>query len=118
MNSAVLRWPDAQVVEAALRVWAAETALGHPEVTRIGFFGSYARGDWGVGSDLDVVIVCSKNPTPFGRRPLAYDTGALPVPADVFVYTEDEFARLPKNTTGMQAHVATGTRWVWRESSG
>lgn len=47
LNSSVLRWPDARAVEAALQHWAKTTAQTHPEVLRIGYFGSYARGDWG-----------------------------------------------------------------------
>ncbi len=54
-------------------------------------FGSCARGDWGVGSDLDIVVVLRSSDVAFTRRALAVDATALPVPADVLVYTVAEW---------------------------
>ncbi|MBI2230108.1 MAG: nucleotidyltransferase domain-containing protein, partial [Deltaproteobacteria bacterium] len=63
----------------------------HSGVVRIGYFGSYARGDWGVGSDLDLVIVVESSNQPFERRSVDWDTTDLPVPVDALVYTQDEW---------------------------
>jgi predicted nucleotidyltransferase len=63
-------------------------------VLAIGYFGSYARGDWGVGSDIDLVVVKAVADEPFERRALAYDATGLPVPADVLVYGDDEWQRM------------------------
>ena len=93
LSSPVLRWPDAQAVDLAVRRWAEELGRRRPEVLRIGYFGSYARGDWGVGSDLDIVIVVSHSDRPFVRRACGWDATGLPVPADVLVYTEEEWER-------------------------
>ena len=57
LNSSVLKWPDRATVVAALHRWVEHAVLGRDDVLRIGYFGSYARGDAGVGSDLDLVIV-------------------------------------------------------------
>jgi nucleotidyltransferase-like protein len=94
LASSVLRWPDAAAVDQALRRWADRIARDGPGVRRIGYFGSYARGDWGVGSDVDVVVVVESSALPFERRPLEWDTMELPLPADVLVYTEDEWRSL------------------------
>jgi predicted nucleotidyltransferase len=56
----------------------------------VGYFGSYARGEDGFGSDLDLVIVMRSAGGPAARRGLLFDTSPLPVPADILVYTEDE----------------------------
>ena len=93
-DSPVLRWPDARAVDAAFGAWAAEAVSRRADVVRIGYFGSYARGDWGVGSDLDVVIVLERSELPFERRSLEWDALGLPAPADVLVYTEDEWRRM------------------------
>ena len=93
-SAPVLRWPDAGTVHAAFRAWAARAAGSRPVVVRIGYFGSYARGDWGVGSDLDVLVVVERTELPFERRGTEWDTLDLPVPADVLVYAEDEWLRL------------------------
>ncbi len=94
LSSSVLRWPDAHTVDAAVRRWASHIARQHPEVVRVGYFGSYARGDWGVGSDLDIIIMVDQAARPFPERPQAWDTTELPVPADLFVYTVAEWQRL------------------------
>jgi predicted nucleotidyltransferase len=60
-------------------------------VALVGYFGSYARGDWGVGSDLDMVIVVEESTQPFERRAIEWDLTSLPVPADVMVYTLAEW---------------------------
>ena len=55
LSSPVLRWPDSGNVEEAVREWARGAADRHPDLVRLGVFGSYARDDAGVGSDLDLV---------------------------------------------------------------
>lgn len=93
-TSSVLRWPDAARVRGAAQRWADRLARERPEVVAVGYFGSYARGDWGPGSDLDVVVLCTACAEPFGLRGARYDATELPVPADVLVYTLEEWRRL------------------------
>ena len=64
-NSSVLVWPDRTIVDRAVRAWAAAAAARRGDVRRIGYFGSYARGDWGVGSDLDLVAIVDAAVEPF-----------------------------------------------------
>jgi predicted nucleotidyltransferase len=66
----------------------------HPELLRAACFGSYARGDWGVGSDLDLVVIVQRAEEPFERRAVHWDLSDLPVPADLVVYTAEEWARM------------------------
>jgi predicted nucleotidyltransferase len=81
-------------VDVAARRWAQRAAAIHPELRRAGYFGSYARGDWGPGSDLDLLLIVEQSPEPFERRAAAWDITDLPVPADVVVYTEIEWEAL------------------------
>ncbi|MGH9257001.1 MAG: nucleotidyltransferase domain-containing protein [Vicinamibacterales bacterium] len=90
----MLVWPDRDQVDRAVRRWAAGESRTRSPLRRLGYFGSYARGDWGVGSDLDLVAVVSETAEPFERRALAWDLGALPVPAEILVYTEAEWRAL------------------------
>ncbi|HXG15819.1 MAG TPA: nucleotidyltransferase domain-containing protein [Calidithermus sp.] len=108
----MLRWPDATTVAAALRRWAERAAAERPELRRVGYAGSYARGDWGVGSDLDVVLVVERTTLPFWRRPAAWNLTALPVPADVLVYTEAEWDALDPSRRFARV-LARETVWVW-----
>lgn len=87
----MLRWPDRATVDQAVRRWAEEVVKARPEVVRIGYFGSYARGDWGVGSDLDLVVLVERSDLPFERRASSWDVTGLPVPAELLVYTAEEW---------------------------
>lgn len=94
LRSSVFKWPGRDEVEKALRVWARTLKDSHPEVLRVGYFGSYASSSWGVGSDLDVVVVVEASTKPFMERPRDFDTTSLPVPVDLLVYTQEELERL------------------------
>ena len=96
LTSSVIKWPDAETVVKAVRRWAREAAEKHENVVRIGIFGSYATGNWGVGSDVDVVVIPSESRRPFSERALDWDTLDLPVPADLLVYTADEWKMMKR----------------------
>jgi predicted nucleotidyltransferase len=74
----------------------------------VGYFGSYARGDWGVGSDLDLVVLVAHCDLPFAARASHYDALALPVPVDLLVYTQVEWDRLEHEGRRLTREV----RWV------
>jgi len=102
LNSSVLRWPDSKMVDRAVRAWAGAIARVRPEVLRIGYFGSYAQGDWGVGSDLDLVVIV---------RGIGWDTGSLPVPTDLLVYTKEEWKAL-QDKGRFSKMLSSDTVWV------
>lgn len=112
LSSSVLKWPDAETVGRAVRSWAEKVARDRREVLRIGYFGSYARGDWGVGSDLDLVIVLDHSEQPFEGRAAAWDVTELPVPADVLVYTKDEWQALGRQS-GFHQTLMKEAVWVY-----
>ncbi len=91
LSSSVLKWPDAQTVDRAVRRWAEDIGQHRKDVLRIGYFGSYARGDWGVGSDLDLIVIVKHSNLPFERRSISWDVAALPVPVDLLIYTQAEW---------------------------
>lgn len=112
LNSFILKWPDAQTVAQAVRHWSQKALLSHYDVIRIGYFGSYARGDWGVGSDLDLIIVVESSDQPFERRASEWDATELPVPADVLVYTDEEWQSLEEKGRFYQT-VTQEAVWVY-----
>jgi predicted nucleotidyltransferase len=109
----VIKWPDLESVDQAVRDWANHVAREHLEVLRIGYIGSYARGDWGVGSDLDLVIILNDSKQPFWRRPLELPLPDLPVPADMLVYTQDEWKSMGEEQTRFYSTVQREARWVY-----
>lgn len=98
--------PEERVVAEA-RAWADRLRAGHSEVVRVGYFGSYARGDYVPGSDLDVLIEVSGLPEggaderrPRAHRAARYRPDSFPVGMDVFVYTTAELAELRARGAG------------------
>jgi uncharacterized protein len=93
--------------------WAGRESARHPGLLRLGLFGSYARGDAGVGSDIDLVAVVAEADQPFASRPLAWDLLALPLPAEILVYTHAEWDRLQSEGGRFARTVAEEARWLW-----
>jgi predicted nucleotidyltransferase len=110
--SSIRTWPDRRTVDAAARRWADRERRRHPEVLRLGYFGSYARGDWGVGSDLDLLALVSQDDRSFIERPLGWDLMDLPVPAEILVYTQAEWARLQREGGRFVTTLEAETVWL------
>jgi predicted nucleotidyltransferase len=110
--SSVLKWPDRRQVERQVAEWAAREAPRHPGLLRLGYFGSYARGDAGVGSDLDLIAVVESAADPFERRALGWDLLSLPVPAEILVYTRAEWERLEEEGGRFVRTLAREARWL------
>ena len=113
----VLKWPAARQVDQAVRRWVAQVAESRPEITRVGYFGSYARGDWGVGSDLDLIIIVEQSELPPEPRAAQWDTTGLPVPVELLVYTTAEWERLSRQGQ-FHATVMLETVWVYVRGAG
>ncbi len=117
LNSVVFRWPDEATVTSAFRAWAKQTGSDDPRISAIGYFGSYATGEWGVGSDLDAVIIVDESSKAFERRAVEFDTSALPVSTDVLVYTDEEWERLMAWNLGFGRTLKDQTVWVYGETN-
>jgi predicted nucleotidyltransferase len=113
LNSLVIKWPDQKTVHNAVSDWARKVSHDHPKVIRIGYIGSYARGDWGVGSDLELIIILESSDRPFWCRPLELPLPDLPVPADMLVYTMDEWQSLAEQSARFYKTVRREARWEY-----
>jgi predicted nucleotidyltransferase len=111
LNSSVLRWVSREEALQAAKAWAERVAQERPEVLRVGCFGSAARGDWGVGSDLDLLVIVAHSDKPFLYRATDFDTTSLPVPADLLVYTQDEWAAMERS--GRCGRLRAEVRWLY-----
>ena len=108
-DSCVHIWPDRAAVERDLLRWVEEQSALHPELRRAGYFGSYAAGRWGVGSDLDVVLLVQHSPLPFWQRTVQWPLETMIVPAEALIYTQDEWRQKDKRQIPLAADVC----WVW-----
>ena len=73
LSSPVLTWPDAQTVDHSVRCWTKKLARHREGVLCVGYFGLYARGDWGVASDLNLIVVVEHSDLPFHRRNVSWE---------------------------------------------
>ena len=111
-SSSVKRWPATEAVLDALRAWAEAEAAARPDLEALGYFGSYARGDEGFGSDLDLVAVVAASSLPRMERPRLWQAESLPVPTDLLVYTADEWESLQEDGGRFARVLATETVWL------
>jgi len=116
LNSPVLKWPDRQSVHQALERWLAEQAARRPGILRAGYIGSYARGDWGVGSDLDILMIVADSRRPFWQRPLDFDLSAFPVPCDLLVYTLEEWQEMAAKNNPLRRVAGSEAIWVYQQA--
>jgi predicted nucleotidyltransferase len=103
-------------VDWAVRSWTAEQVKERSEIIRLGYFGSYARSDWGVGSDLDLIAVVNETSEPFERRSLSWDLNSLPVPAEIIVYSLTEWENLKKKDTKFAHMLKSEAIWTFKRS--
>jgi len=96
LNSPVIKWPRRNQVKTSLDQWLKENVAIHPEIIKLGYFGSFAKDTWGVGSDLDLIAIIQESSIPFERRSLSWNFDALPVPTDILIYTTKEWQDLRK----------------------
>jgi hypothetical protein len=99
LTQSLLRWPEPQQVLTQVVDWAAKVAPDHPGLQRLAVFGSYGRGDAGVGSDLDLLL----------EWPLA----ELALSCDALVLTPAEHQALLADGSAMAAALAHDSRWLW-----
>ena len=108
----MLRWPNADAVLNSARAWAEEQARSHPDLLGVGVFGSYGRGDAGVGSDLDLVLVLARCHAPIWERLRPWDTSSLPLACDLLVYDLQEWRTLPDWNPRLADALSHDTRWL------
>jgi predicted nucleotidyltransferase len=113
LNSSVIKWPDLETVREAIGRWAKEEVPKHHGLIRLGYFGSYARGEWGVGSDLDLIAIVAEAADAFERRNLSWSLTSLPVPSDLLVYTLSEWESLEKTGSRFARSLSRETVWIY-----
>jgi hypothetical protein len=71
------------------------------------------RNTWGVGSDLDLIAIVRDSNERFDRRAVRWDLTGLPVPADLMVYTEAEWAAMKTRRARFVRVVEAEAYWLY-----
>lgn len=115
-TSSVKRWPKAETVLGALENWSATVAEHRDDLLALGYFGSYARGDAGFGSDLDLILIVASDPRPPMERAIDWRTETLPVPTDLIVCTLEEWRRLQARGGRFARTLEAEAKWLWNNA--
>jgi predicted nucleotidyltransferase len=83
-----------------------------PQVLAVGYFGSYARGEGTVGSDLDLVVIVRGGRAGIDTRQEAWALERFPVPAERVVYTARQWARLRRSNSRFYRVLLQEARWL------
>jgi hypothetical protein len=112
----VLKWPSHEEVKNVLRQWINKQMTTHPEVIQLGYFGSLAKGNWGVGSDLDLIVIIQDSSIPFEKRPVGWDFDMLPVPTDMLIYTMKEWQHMRKKGGRFVEMIEKEAVWLYPDN--
>ena len=113
LTQSLLRWPEPEQVLRQEADWAERLAPDHPGLQRVGVFGSYGRGETGVGSDLDLLLIDGRASGPQRGRLLLWPLGELPLSCDALVLTPAEHADLLAGDSAMAQALQRDCRWLW-----
>ena len=103
---------DKPRVMRELGAWAASLKESHPEVEKVGLFGSYATDTYGPRSDADLLIVLRTSDRPFRDRIPDFLPDRVSVPCDVFPYTAGEIETLQREGSLWIKHVLQEVIWL------
>jgi len=94
---------DKSLLFEKLRKLAQDLKKKHPEIKEVFLFGSVARGDYGIKSDVDLLLVLksSRKKRYFDRIPDYLDF-EFPLEVEIFPFTEEELSKVPLASTALK----------------
>ena len=95
LNSSVLKWPDKSTIVDEFQNEV--SAIENDTLVAAGYFGSYARGNYGFGSDLDVIIIVTYADKAAIYRAEDFVFYGVSVPVEVTVLTAEEYSNMKRS---------------------
>lgn len=111
MSTVVVKSVDEGAVRRAMDAYAAWLLHHHSNVEEVVVFGSFARGTWAPGSDLDVFVRLSSADRPIRERVTQLLPGAFPVGIDLFPFTD---AEIEERRPSALLDAVAASRWRYR----
>jgi hypothetical protein len=112
LTQSVLRWPRPEAVLAAVSRWAEQQRQRCPSLQLVGVYGSYGRGEAGVGSDLDLLLIDAAASGPQQQRLLQWPLAELPLSCDALVLSPSEYSELLASGSRMALELQRDLRWL------
>jgi predicted nucleotidyltransferase len=114
LSTVVVKSVDEGAIRRAMDAYAERLLRDHTTIAEVIVFGSFERGTWAPGSDLDVFIVLTEADRPVHERVAELLPGAFPVGLDLFPFTVQEIEA--RGTSPLLDAVAS-SRWRYRRNS-
>jgi len=111
-NSVKVVFADKANVLRLLKDYVKSIKRTHPEVERVGFFGSYANDTYGPASDVDLLVILRRSDKRFLDRIPDYIPNNLCVSCDVFPYTNEEIEKMKQERIPWIRHVLREAVWL------
>ncbi len=111
-NSVKVVFADKKKVLRQLKDYAKSVKRTHPEVERVGYFGSYATDTFGPASDVDLLIILRKSDKRFLDRIPEFIPDNLSICCDVFPYTNDEIKKMKREGNRWISHILKEVVWL------
>lgn len=111
-NSVKVVFADKANVLRQLKHYAKSIKQMHPEVERVGYFGSYANDTYGPASDVDLLIILRRSDKRFLDRIPDYIPENMSVSCDVFPYTVEEIENMKQKENPWIRHILGEAVWL------
>jgi len=111
-NSVKIFFADKDKVLGEVREYVRRIRQAHPEVEKVGLFGSYATDTYGPASDVDLLIILRKSDKRFPDRIPDLLPDNLSVACDVFPYTQAEIEKMKQDENPWIRHVLQEVDWL------
>ena len=103
---------DKAKVLRQLRDYAKSLKRMHPEVERVGYFGSYANDTYGPASDVDLLIILRQSDKRFLDRIPDFFPDDISICCDIFPYTREEIEKMKQDGNPWICHVLSEVVWL------
>jgi len=111
-NSVKVVFADKANVLRQLEDYVKRIKQTHPEVERVGYFGSYANDTYGPASDVDLLIILQQSDKRFLDRIPDFLLENLSICCDVFPYTSEEIEKMQIQNNPWIRHILKETIWL------
>jgi hypothetical protein len=124
LTQSLLKWPEPEAVLQAVQHWAEQQFQRCPSLEKVGVYGSYGRGDAGVGSDLDLLLIDATAAGTQSSRYRRWPFEELPLSCAALVLSPAELDRLLAQGSGndpataaMAQALQNDCRWIWQREA-
>lgn len=116
-HSVAIKSVDSKAIEQAVHALVARWVAAFPNVEEVIWFGSWIRGVWGPGSDVDLCVILTKDSRRIQDRIPDFLPRQFPVGLDLFPYTREELNCLARSQPAWHRQIVERGRVLFRRTA-